>query len=97
MKYFWLILIYLLFLGSVSQLSAEENDLIEVIQKQYQSIRSFSGRFIQSSHLADTETDLVTPLSEAGVVTAVVTILVSVVNASLTSLQDPNDTVRVTL
>ena len=55
MKYFWLILIYLLFLGSVSQLIAEENDLIEVIQKQYQSIRSFSGRFIQSSHLADTE------------------------------------------
>ena len=56
MKYFWLILIYLLFLGSVSQLIAEENDLIEVIQKQYQSIRSFSGRFIQSSHLADAET-----------------------------------------
>ena len=56
MKYFWLILIYLLFLGSVSQLIAEENDLIKVIQKQYQSIRSFSGRFIQSSHLADTET-----------------------------------------
>ena len=56
MKYFWLKLIYLLFLGSVSQLIAEENDLIEVIQKQYQSIRSFSGRFIQSSHLADTET-----------------------------------------
>ena len=56
MKYFWLILIYLLFLGSVSQLIAEENDLIEIIQKQYQSIRSFSGRFKQSSHLADTET-----------------------------------------
>ena len=48
---------YNLFLGSVSQLIAEENDLIEVIQKQYQSIRSFSGRFIQSSHLADTETE----------------------------------------
>ena len=56
MKYFWLKLIYLLFLGSVSQLIAKENDLIEVIQKQYQSIRSFSGRFIQSSHIADTET-----------------------------------------
>ena len=56
MKYFWLKLIYLLFLGSVSQLIAEENDLIEVIQKQYQSISSFSGRFIQSSHIADTET-----------------------------------------
>ena len=56
MKLFWLILIYLLFLGSVSQVIAEENNLIAVIQKQYQSIRSFSGRFIQSSHLADTET-----------------------------------------
>ncbi len=56
MKYFWIILTYLLFLGSVSQLIAEENNLIDVIQKQYQSIRSFSGRFIQSSHHADTDT-----------------------------------------
>ena len=29
--------------------------MLEVIQKQYQSIQSFSGRFIQSSHLADSE------------------------------------------
>jgi len=56
MKYFWIILIYLFFLGSVGQLIAEEKDLIGLIQKQYQGIRSFSGRFIQSSHRADTET-----------------------------------------
>ena len=56
MKYFWIILIYLLFLGSVGQPVAEEKDLLQLIQKQYQSIRSFSGRFIQSSHRADTET-----------------------------------------
>ena len=56
MKYFWIILIYLLFLDSVGQPVAEEKDLLQLIQKQYQSIRSFSGRFIQSSHRADTET-----------------------------------------
>ena len=56
MKYFWIILIYLLFLGSVGQPVAEEKDLLQLIQKQYQSIRSFSGRFIQSSHRVDTET-----------------------------------------
>ena len=56
MKYFWIILIYLLFLGSVDQPIAEEKDLLQLIQKQYQSIRSFSGRFIQSSHRADTGT-----------------------------------------
>ena len=56
MKYFWIILIYLLFLGSVGQPVAEEKDLLQLIQKQYQSIRSFSGSFIQSSHRADTET-----------------------------------------
>ena len=55
MKYIWIILIYLLFLGSVGQPVAEEN-LLQLIQKQYQSVRSFSGRFIQSSHRADTET-----------------------------------------
>ena len=56
MKYFWIILIYLLFLGLVGQPVAEEKDLLQLIQKQYQSIRSFSGRFIQSSHRVDTET-----------------------------------------
>ena len=56
MKYFWIILIYLLFLGSVGLPVAEEKDLLQLIQKQYQSIRSFSGRFIQSSHRTDTET-----------------------------------------
>ena len=56
MKYFWIILIYLLFLGSVGQPVAEEKDLLQLIQKQYQSIRSFSGRFIQSSHRTGTET-----------------------------------------
>ena len=56
MKNFWIILIYLLFLGSVGQPVAEEKDLLQLIQKQYQSIRSFSGHFIQSSHRADTET-----------------------------------------
>ena len=56
MKYFWIILIYLLFLGSVGQPVAEEKDLLQLIQKQYHSIRSFSGRFIQSSHRADIET-----------------------------------------
>ena len=56
MKYFWIILIYLFFLGSVGQPVAEEKDLLPLIQKQYQSIRSFSGNFIQSSHRADTKT-----------------------------------------
>jgi periplasmic chaperone LolA len=56
MKHFWIILIYLLFLGSVGQLVAQEKDLPQLVQKQYQSIRSFSGRFIQSSHRADSET-----------------------------------------
>jgi len=56
MKYFWIILIFLLFLGSVGQPVAEEKDLLQLIQKQYQSIQSFSGGFIQSSHRADTET-----------------------------------------
>ena len=56
MKNFWIILIYLFFLGSVGQPVAEEKDLLPLIQKQYQSIRSFSGNFIQSSHRTDTET-----------------------------------------
>ena len=56
MKNFWIILIYLFFLGSVGQPVAEEKGLLQLIQKQYQSIRSFSGNFIQSSHRADTET-----------------------------------------
>ena len=55
MKNFWIILIYLLFLGSVGQPVAEEKDILQLIQKQYQSIQSFSGGFIQSSHRADTE------------------------------------------
>ena len=57
MNYFWKILIYFLFFGSVGQPVAEEKDLPQLIQKQYQSIRSFSGRFIQSSHRTDTETE----------------------------------------
>jgi len=56
MKYFWIILINLLFLVSISQPVAEERDLLHLIQKKYQSIRSFSGRFMQSSHRVDTET-----------------------------------------
>ena len=56
MKNFWIILIYLFFLGSAGQPVAEEKDLLQLIQKQYQSIRSFSGNFIQYSHRADTET-----------------------------------------
>ena len=56
MKYFWIILIYLLILGPVCQTVAEEKNLLQLIQKQYQSIHSFSGRFIQSSHRADTDT-----------------------------------------
>jgi len=56
MKYFWIILIYLLILGPVCQTVAEEKNLLQLIQKQYQSISSFSGDFIQTSHRADTET-----------------------------------------
>ena len=56
MKHFRKILIYLFLFGSVGQPVAEEKDLLRLIQKQYQSIRSFSGRFIQTSHRADTET-----------------------------------------
>jgi len=56
MKYFWILLIYFLFLESVSKPVGEEKNLLQLIQKQYQSILSFSGRFIQSSHRADTET-----------------------------------------
>ena len=55
MKFFWIILINLLFLGSISHPVAEERDLLHLIQKNYQSIRSFSGRFVQSSHRVDTE------------------------------------------
>ena len=55
MKYFRIILIYLFLFGSVGQPVAEEKDLLRLIQKQYQSIRSFSGHFIQTSHRADTE------------------------------------------
>jgi len=57
MKDFWKILIYLFFLVSVDQPFAEEKDLLQLIQKQYQSIQSFSGHFIQSSYRADTETE----------------------------------------
>tara|TARA_B100000945_G_scaffold320149_1_gene329349 strand:- start:1154 stop:1810 length:657 start_codon:yes stop_codon:yes gene_type:complete len=56
MNYFWIILIILVFFGSFGQSVAEENDLVRLIQKQYQSIRSFSGHFIQSSHYAETKT-----------------------------------------
>ncbi len=56
MKYIRLILIYLFCVGFVSQSGAEETDLLQLIQKQYQSILSFSGRFIQTSHRVDTET-----------------------------------------
>ena len=55
MKYFRIILIYLFLFGSFDQPVAEERKLLRLIQKQYQSIRSFSGRFIQTSHRADTE------------------------------------------
>ena len=56
MKHFRIILIYLFLFGSVGQPVAEGKDLLRLIQKQYQSIRSFSGRFIQTRHRADTET-----------------------------------------
>ena len=56
MKHFRIILIYLFLFGSVGQPVAEEKDLLRLIHKQYQSIRSFSGRFIQTSYRADTET-----------------------------------------
>ena len=55
MKYFWILLIFLFFSRSADLSFAEEKDLLLLIQKQYQSISSFSGRFIQSSHRADTE------------------------------------------
>ena len=48
-------LTYFLLFTSVENLIAEENDLVMLIQKQYQSIHSFSGRFVQSSHRVDTE------------------------------------------
>lgn len=56
MKYLWLILIYFFCVGFVNQSGAEEKDLLQLIQKQYQSIRSFSGRFKQTSHRTDTDT-----------------------------------------
>ena len=56
MKYFRIILIYLFLFGSFDQPVAEERKMLRLIQKQYQSIRSFSGHFIQPSHRADTET-----------------------------------------
>ena len=54
MKYFWIILINLLFFGSFGHPVEEEKNLLRMIQEQYQSISSFSGNFIQSSHHADT-------------------------------------------
>ena len=56
MKYFLIIFFNFLFFGSFSQSFAEEKDLLRLIQKQYQTIRSFSGHFIQSSNRADTKT-----------------------------------------
>ena len=56
MKYIWIILINFLFCGSFYQSVADEKNILRLIQKQYQSILSFSGYFIQSSHYADTKT-----------------------------------------
>ena len=56
MKFFWLIVVYLLFLGQVFNPVAKENDLLWLVQQQYKKILTFSGKFFQSSHRADTET-----------------------------------------
>ena len=56
MKFFCLTLINLLFFVSFGQSIEEEKELLPLIQKQYQNIRSFSGNFIQSSHHAETKT-----------------------------------------
>lgn len=56
MKCFRIILCYLFLIVFFDQPIAKERDLLRLVQKQYQSILSFSGRFIQTSHRANTET-----------------------------------------
>ena len=56
MKYYSLILLLVFLFGMSGQSVAKETGLLQLIQEQYQNIRSFSGHFIQTSHRANTET-----------------------------------------
>ena len=56
MKYYSLILIPVFLYGMLGQSVAKETDLLQLIQEQYQSIRSFSGHFLQTSHRTNTKT-----------------------------------------
>ena len=56
MKYFTFLFISILLFGFSGQSVSKERDLIQMIQEQYQSIRSFSGHFVQTSYRINTET-----------------------------------------
>ncbi|MBC8258054.1 MAG: outer membrane lipoprotein chaperone LolA [SAR324 cluster bacterium] len=56
MRYNSILLITLMFLGLPVLLQAKETNLLQLIQVQYQSIQSFSGRFVQTSHRNNSET-----------------------------------------
>lgn len=56
MKKYSLLLIPLILCGLSAQTLAGEKNLLELIQSQYQSIQSFSGHFVQTSHRTNSET-----------------------------------------
>ena len=56
MKYYSLILLLVFLFGMSGQSVAKETGLLQLIQEQYQNIRSFSGYFIQTSHRTNTKT-----------------------------------------
>ena len=56
MKYFPFVFIYVFLFGFSGQSVSKEVNLIQIIQKQYQSILSFSGHFVQTSYRNNTET-----------------------------------------
>ena len=56
MKKYSFLLIPLILCGLSAQTLSVEKNLLELIQSQYQSIQSFSGHFVQTSHRTNSET-----------------------------------------
>ena len=65
MKKYSFLLIFWFFYGFSGQTFSGEKNLLQLIQTQYQSIQSFSGHFVQTSHRANSET---TPRKAEGTV-----------------------------
>ncbi len=65
MKKYSFLLISWLLCGFSGQSLAKETNLLQLIQTQYQSLQSFSGHFVQTSHRANSET---TPRKAEGTV-----------------------------